>query len=376
LLVTGAPTNGVLCYDGRVNSALPAVVVVASLTGCGLYLDVGPVEQDSTAGPRTVARISVSADHIPSDLADFELLVRLPPGSALAARGEDDMGLAFYQGGEQLAHDIEALDVTSGALDAWVRIPLLSASEDTTLEVWMGKPPSGRPPEEVWEERWSAVWHMESAAPRDASGHGNSLVAPDGARTPTTAAGQIGQGASFDGSDDTLDAPSDPSLQASTALTLHGWVRPTTFAPAVAPIVCKARTFGSESHDYFLRIGDHETYFGMYGESLTSIYDDAGLALGEWHHLVAVLDDGTGMIWINGELRRSEPVTTPIRASERPIHVGSWGEYATFDGMETRTFDGVIDEVRISLQARSADYIRTTYANQSSPETFCTVELL
>jgi hypothetical protein len=43
------------------------------------------------------------------------------------------------------------------------------------------------------------------------------------------------------------------------------------------------------------------------------------------------------------------------------------------DGVNNRYWNGMIDEVRLSNVARSADWIATDYANQNAPSTFHTL---
>jgi len=52
----------------------------------------------------------------------------------------------------------------------------------------------------------------------------------------------------------------------------------------------------------------------------------------------------------------------------RSLHFGAFPE-----GMDTTDLDGIIDEVRISQVARSEDWIKTSYNNQSDPALFYTV---
>jgi hypothetical protein len=89
-----------------------------------------------------------------------------------------------------------------------------------------------------------------------------------------------------------------------------------------------------------------------------------------FHHIVAI-GDGTNVTWyVDGvpQLGSNAMVAKSVGDSTRSMDIGVCNGAALADYL-----DGKIDEVRISTIARTDQWIRTCYNNQSSPLTFCVV---
>ena len=72
------------------------------------------------------------------------------------------------------------------------------------------------------------------------------------------------------------------------------------------------------------------------------------------------------VLYVNGTSRAATGVCAPTvspLANNGSLIIGE-------DADDVQSFDGLIDEVRVSNAARSADWIQTEYNNQSSPSTF------
>lgn len=85
---------------------------------------------------------------------------------------------------------------------------------------------------------------------------------------------------------------------------------------------------------------------------------------------VVVAHDGTAIkYYINGTLKASTTVSTDFESNANNLLIGSG-----FRSNGTQIYyPGVIDEVRVSSIARSADWITTQYNNQSATSTFYTL---
>ncbi|MBN1115624.1 MAG: DUF2341 domain-containing protein, partial [Bacteroidales bacterium] len=118
------------------------------------------------------------------NLIDFPLLYSVtdpdlrtaPNGGVENASGWD---IAFTDlAGNKLDHEIESYNPSTGDLIAWVRIPVLSAIEDTEIKILYGNSfvsSSQENAEGVWVAGYSGVWHFEDNV-NDALG---SLVLTD-----------------------------------------------------------------------------------------------------------------------------------------------------------------------------------------------------
>ena len=98
-------------------------------------------------------------------------------GGRLAGGTELDVCFEL-EDGTKLAHEIEAHDPATGALSAWVRLPLLSTETDTRFFIYYGKAgltASEADPAAVWAD-YLGVWHLPTLSDR-APGARNLAVA-------------------------------------------------------------------------------------------------------------------------------------------------------------------------------------------------------
>jgi hypothetical protein len=89
-----------------------------------------------------------------------------------------------------------------------------------------------------------------------------------------------------------------------------------------------------------------------------------------WHHLVATYDGTTMTVFVDGASHASAAKTGNVPPSNAQpamwIGHGDQGDNVPWSGQ----YEGELDEVRISRSSRSADWVATAFANQSSPGTF------
>ncbi|MFC1526659.1 LamG-like jellyroll fold domain-containing protein [Candidatus Latescibacterota bacterium] len=88
-----------------------------------------------------------------------------------------------------------------------------------------------------------------------------------------------------------------------------------------------------------------------------------------WHHLAGVYDSNQLTLYLDGEMVGRERARGPLTPSQLPVTVGS------FPG-GTAALVGQITHVRVSVVARSADWIAATSDNLHSPERFATAEVV
>ena len=336
---------------------------------------VPPDWWDETWGCRI--RLEVDPSRVAGDLHGFPMLVSVRGVEELGDRaGENGAGLAFVASdGERLPHEVDALDPGSGDLLAWVLVPLLLASEPTVLDLYFCPPSEAEAvdPTAVWDDGYGGVWHLGDdllatdqvldSSRRGNHGETSSPFAPH----PT--AGRIGGGLDFDGLDDRVTVPSAEELSPPDRLTVSVWASVRVFGEQAGTMVAKAEEVGSTRNDYRLRAYDAWVDF--------AVYDDGNVAIGAagwspadpevWHYLVGVVDGSALHLYFDGEpMAEPAPHAGGIRASDRPLQLGSWGVPDPL-----RTWSGRLDEVRVSTVPRSAEWILTEYRNQSSPDTFC-----
>ena len=292
-------------------------------------------------------------------------------GHVSSSNGYDIIFTSDPAGQNILNYEMEEYDPVHGQVIAWVRIPTLSHTADTTLYVFYGNPSvatSQQNPSGVWDANYVGVWHLPNGSTlsaNDSTTNGNNGSAGSGA---TATAGIIDGGASFNGSSAAyIGLPtSGNEWNFSGDLTLSAWIKTTgnrflamqlQDGNPLAYLSVGPTTVGGSSNDAV-------AYFRTNGGGVLVASGNTAVNDGRWHHVQVVRNTGeTVLIYVDGSLdsTTSYPDSGLISDSGGGASIGGGGSFA---------FNGVIDEARISKVARSSDWIATEHNNESSPATF------
>ena len=319
-------------------------------------------------------KVILSADLVDTGvLTDFPVLVAItndnPVFDSAQADGSD---IAFFAGGFQCPHEIEHYDPASTQLWAWARAPLLSATQDTVLHMYYGYTPttSQQDVTNVWANHYGAVWHLAEVAGSqgfdiyDATANNNHGVTDDVAFDGT---GKV------DGADHFVytngpyaQIAHDASLDIGTNdFTVSFWAYPYSVTNECYYLFSKAEY--SANKGYMLRWdgSGEQNMFRAYlggGSGYWSTPSSGGLDAGQWYHAVLSVDlDGEQVWYINGVKQTPQTGATTADLSQvDSVYIGNG-------------FDGVLDEVRLSHVARSAEWIKACYRNQGRPDQYVSV---
>lgn len=182
---------------------------------------------------------------------------------------------------------------------------------------------------------------------------------PGDASAAGFAAGPVGVAFTFDGDNDFVSVPDDPSLNLA-AFTLEAWIEAAELlSPAVGFIAVKSGTFGLQGYE-----------FGVYNPTgqlrltLNGALGGADLIAGpdvidgQPHHVAASYDGARLRLYVDGRLvgchANSEIVQYGVAS---PLYIGRRPEL-TFDG----DWNGLIDELSLYSRALCATEIAAIYA--------------
>ena len=177
---------------------------------------------------------SITIDHNKvsggSDLINFPVLINIPatPELRIVSSGGHVANPNGYdiiftdENYNKLDHQVESYTATNGSLIAWVRIPVLSSTVNTTVLMLYGNPQVSVDPssKDTWSSDYVQVMHLDGNF-LDATQYLNS-----GINTGTTdVAGKILSGRSFDGVNNMITVPDAPSLDGTNdEATLSLWI--------------------------------------------------------------------------------------------------------------------------------------------------------
>jgi hypothetical protein len=313
-------------------------------------------------------RVKITLDHndVDSALSDFPVLVCLNNFSS--GRNSEDVSFVFDElqsdsnrkkiafttsdGTTQCYVEIERWDSANEQAWVWVKAPSINNVSDTELYLYYDMDhvdnidyvgdPNSTAAEKVWGSSFRAVHHMEEDPAgniTDSTNNQYDMNAVGGMSSSNLVDANIGKGVSFDGGDDAYTGQGSITL---TQFTFSGWINGSSFS--------SWRTIATvgEQRDLCLNTGvltlwadDTEYDFG------------SSLPTGAWHHVAVTYDGTTLRGYINGS-DTGDSYTPGLSSYTGTLQIAR--SLASYD-----YFNGVLDEIRISNQSRSAAWLKASY---------------
>ncbi len=328
-------------------------------------------------------RRTIIIDHtkVGGDLTDFPMLIKLASDSDLSTNAlstGNDILFTSGDGTTKIPHEIEKYNNSTGALEAWVKIPALSSTVNTTIYMYYGNAAASDQSDatNVWDSSYKGVWHFPN---------GTTLTAVDSTSNPNdgtitsvdATTGQIDGGALFNATSDKIDAGNNSSLRITGDLTLSAWVKAVNNPSGNDDGHIISQSHTGTDRGYILKsskdLGPQNWAIQISGTGSDSIqrYSNTTRSLGTWYYVTGVYSASgqTLHMYVNGALDDSSlsgTVPASIHSSANNLQFGNDPN----NPAPSMAFDGAIDEVHISSTARSAAWTLTEYNNQSSPSTF------
>jgi hypothetical protein len=184
----------------------------------------------------------------------------------------------------------------------------------------------------------------------DKSGTGNNGNPVSIASSTFYAPGKIGQGARFDGVNDSVVVPDNSSINPTGSMSWGGWTYRFSNVANQSPI--NKITIGTLGYMLYSGISSAQQCYG-YGLTPTFINDVIIVPKNTWVHYMCVYDGSTLKIYRNGELGNSSAVTGSITHTTNPLKIGTYG---------STSFDGKVDDMRVYNRALSAQEVQQLYS--------------
>ena len=276
--------------------------------------------------PHWSGSLSFAADQSVS--GDLALEIRNPTTRTLELTGageSEDARWAFAPEHQHLKlgpGETKSLELhvlrAPGMLDEWLRLPELALNVDYLGEGWRVPMP---------EKRWKLPLELASLPlpPRPASERVLAL----------------------DGQHDSLSVDSARIALPDGPLTLEAWFRARSFGQRTG-LVSK-----TESSDYGLFVSEGHPTFSVHlgGKYASAEKKDVTITTEAWHHLAGVFDGAEVRLYLDGTLLATAKATGKRDTNALPLVIG--GDVDK-NGKPVDTFDGELDEVRLSKSARYA----------------------
>lgn len=328
--------------------------------------------------------ITVNSGQVPSAQSSFPMLVSgtytylktIGNGGKVNSSSGYDIG--FYSDAAlttKLNWETESWDGTTGTVVYWVNVPSIT----TGTVIYMAYGDASITTDQsnataVWDSNHKGVYHMRDGttlSPNDSTsgGLGNGTIT--GA---TATAGQIDGAGSFNGTADYIDL-GNTGTSYNSANTIEAWVRQTALTVNPKTIVTKGFDGGVVRTDIGLRVGDGASgsgkiqYFEYNGAVRGISASVITISAATWYYVVGTRNGANWILYVNGaQDNTASDATTSTNSAKWAI-----GADLTVGSGNIEFWNGILDEVRISNIARSADWIATNYNNQFAPASFYAV---
>ena len=304
---------------------------------------------------------TLESAHLPAtaSVESFPLLVRLHKDwfdFTQAKAGGEDVRFSTSTG-VPLVYQIEDWDAAKGTASIWVRVPQVKGNERQELRLHWGKSDASSESSgsAVFNESngYLSVWHMNGPV-KDEVG---TLESKDVGTTATT--GMIGETRHLAGRQGIFGGDKIPNYPVGASPhSSEMWLR-------AEKSNGRAMAWGNEHGQgkvvMHFQSPPHvkmECYFSGADVSTTG-----RLPMNEWIHVVHTYEQGDSRVYVNGELSGVSTKPNSPLAIKSPARLWIGGWYHNYD------FIGDIDEVRVSMVKRSADWVKLQYENQKAHQT-------
>lgn len=304
--------------------------------------------------------VTIDNTKVDETVSNFPVLVSTSDATYLGAHAQadgDDILFTANDGTTKLDHELQAY--SGGTIIAWVRLPSVSSSVDTTFYMYYGNLTAGpqENPTGVWDSNYKGVWHLTetSGVFADSTSNGNDGTASGSLTRGVT--GKIGLACDFSGGHISMGAPASLNITGGN-LSIEAWYEPDVITGAL-------RAIANKGDQYALRTataGDGRFYF-LDGAVYPVVWTNGAVVIDTFVHLVG-RNNATALRILRDGVEQTKTDTGTIATVSTDFEIGRHSQ------VTTRLADGVIDEVRVSNIARSNGWYSTQHNNHNSPGTF------
>lgn len=349
----------------------------------GDSLSIAPIADWASPSWKQRQQISIDNSSSASSFTNFPVLVKLHASATDAINidygdtrdgGED---LRFVDAdGTLLKHEVESWD-ESGYSYVWVQVPTVDANSSNDF-IWMYfdhvEAADGHDQTAVWNSDYQGVYHLNGTSIESTSNANHGAIA-DVVVQP----GIVANAGSFNGSTSRINLGSNPVLDDVFAGggTVSAWINPESSGEnGYGRIFDKASsTFGggANADGWALQVAEvgsasggylifEQGFTGGQGEWRTPA---GSISQDNWQSVALVYDNSSStndpQIYIDGVLQTLTRNRTPSGAARSDAALNlTVGNHSV---ASSRTFDGLIDEVRIASTEISAEQLAAEYEN-------------
>jgi len=326
--------------------------------------------------------ITINGSQISGSLTNFPILISHTDPDLATSAGKVTNANGFDiifadDNGQPLNFQMETYNAATGEYTAWVQIPALNNGIDLDIHMLYGKSTITTDQSTIatWDEDYETVWHMNQdpsgTAPQlmEFSGSGINGTSSGAMTSADLVNGKCGEGIDFDGVNDFINF-GDVLIDGLSNITVEAWYNASSIPTETNPsghnanegaIVHKSG-FSDDNIGLTISAGGVVGYIDNGSDNNAT---GSAPTLSTWTHIVMSWNNSAIMIYRNGVLDATQgSVSGNFINNNNSLRIGGGHTPTT-----PHEFDGILDEIRISSVARSADYAATSFNSQNQPTT-------
>jgi hypothetical protein len=284
--------------------------------------------------------------------------------------------IAFANDTEWLDYEIEyfnkSYDENFAKLVAWVRIPNISASVNTTIHMYYGNATmsSRQNPTGVWNNHYKGVWHLSESTGNALDSTSYSTSGTVSGTVTRNSTGKI-DGAYNYGTNGQINFgnPVDEHLDMGTgSFTISFWLNiDNTTGNYQLPLYKGATTTSEVGYDFETNIDASALSFRISDGSNVVDSPSLDIDIDSWMYVIGVVDRASDFIRIFKNGLQVDSGNSIGGIGNISNNLPLLAPTSSYD------LDGLLDEIRICNRQRSAGWIATEYENQNNPGSFYTL---
>ena len=324
--------------------------------------------------------ITVNGDEVKANINNFPVYfdLNLLDGSNFFDRVKSDgsdLRVTDYSGDTELPFELVKLDTTNNGGELHFKVDgTLFFGSDTTFYLYYGNGDASAyartdtyGSDNVWTENYRAVYHFAespTSAVLDSTANANDGTSAGSMTNSDLIAGQVGNGLTFDGTDDRIDISYDASLNlsAADAYAISYWFNT---PDSTRQYIVDQQQAGFAG--YYSIVDQPNTVMSMpNGSTWNETTVNVSSSLSTDHYSYTTWDGSQLRAYLDGAFISQTAVSGSLSSSTQPLALA-----ATNAGAQE--YQGMLDEIRISDYPRTVEWIETEYNNQNSPSNFWSV---
>lgn len=312
-------------------------------------------------------KITIDYNLVNDDLVNFPVLISHISTDFIGHTQNDGDDFVFIDETNefQYYHEIEYYESSTGELIAWVNIPNLSGSQDTVFWIYYGNTDceNQQNSEKVWDSYYQGVWHLkedEYDLRHDSTINGYDGIPYDYDGNEATI-GQIDGADDFDGDNDHIRTGISFDYEYRT---VSFWFNTDNIPTSESDVILTQDADTLQYGSFKANIQSDGLYVKAGGEGSGEVFI-FDIDIHSWYMVHLVRNGSIVEYYINGDLIGSG-ISGNKGSSTNPNENLVIAARRIYDN----TFDGTLDEIRVSNAARSSEWISTSFNNQNDPESF------